>query len=461
MARGSGQTMMRATPRQTRELAIAAFLFLLAFAVFGLSRNLDVGDSAFSMLLSESILHRRSVFLDGYKFPGEIPHLERAVPPIGPQGSALFQLGIVNGHVICLFPHGTSFLSLPFVAVANLLGVHTANAQGRYNGRGEFIIQKALATFLMALLTVITYWTARVLLPAGESAIIAIVCAFGTQVWSSASRGMWSSTWLILLAQIAILELLRSEVSERPPRAATLATILSWMYFCRPTASIPIAVLSVYVFWFHRRSFIVYAATGAAWAIAFFMYSLLAFGTWIPGYYAGSRLTFHDLPVHLAGLLVSPSRGLFVFVPVTGFVLYRVARYWRWLPERRLAGAAILVVALLTLATAGYSEWWGGWAYGPRVLTDTVPWFALLAILGLAAAPPLPVRKLGRVEACIGLALAACSIAINARGAFPQTNRWNVVADIDHHPERAFDWSYPQFLAGLISPPQGWRSSGS
>jgi hypothetical protein len=220
----------------------------------------------------------------------------------------------------------------------------------------------------MALLAVITYWTARVLRPAGESAIIAIVCVFGTQVWSSASRGMWSFTWLILLAQIAILELLRSEVSERPPRAVTLATILSWMYFCRPTASIPIAVLSVYLFWFHRRSFIVYAATGAAWAIAFLAYSLLTFGTWIPGYYAGSRLTFHDLPVALEGLLVSPSRGLFVFVPVLGFVLYRVVRYWRWLPERRLAGAAMLVTALLTLSAAGYPKSWGGWSYGPLSL---------------------------------------------------------------------------------------------
>jgi hypothetical protein len=52
--------------RQTRELAIASSLFLLAFAVFGLSRNLHVGDSLYSMLLSESILHRRTVFLDGY-----------------------------------------------------------------------------------------------------------------------------------------------------------------------------------------------------------------------------------------------------------------------------------------------------------------------------------------------------------------------------------------------------------
>ena len=45
-------------------------------------------------------------------------------------------------------------------------------------------------------------------------------------------------------------------------------------------------------------------------------------------------------------------------------------------------------------------------------------------------------------------------IAINGRGAFSSsTQQWSTVVDIDNYPERAFDWSYPQFAAGLVSPP--------
>jgi hypothetical protein len=51
-------------------------------------------------------------------------------------------------------------------------------------------------------------------------------------------------------------------------------------------------------------------------------------------------------------------------------------------------------------------------------------------------------------------ALLLVGIAINARGAYSQaTMDWN----LGRHGENAtriFDWSYPQFLAGLINPPQ-------
>ena len=51
--------------RQARELAIEISLFVITFAVFWISPILQVGDSQYSMLLSESILSRHTVFLDG------------------------------------------------------------------------------------------------------------------------------------------------------------------------------------------------------------------------------------------------------------------------------------------------------------------------------------------------------------------------------------------------------------
>jgi len=287
--------------RQARELAIGISLFVITFAVFWISPVLNVGDSHYSMLLSESILSRHSVFLNEYSFPRDVAITTRDAPPVrGPALGYSYQLGIVHGHVMYVYPHGSSLLSLPFVAIANLLGLHAATAQGGYSVRGEVIIEKILAAFLMALLTVIIFRTSLSLLDIGASVFVAVACAFGTQIWSSASRAMWSSTWLILLAQIAILELVRSDLSERPPRAVLLATILSWMYFCRPTASIPIAVLTVYIFWFHRRNFVAFAATGSVWCLAFVAYSRFAFGEWLPGYYAvGSQMKFHDFFVAL------------------------------------------------------------------------------------------------------------------------------------------------------------------
>jgi hypothetical protein len=93
--------------------------------------------------------------------------------------------------------------------------------------------------------------------------------------------------------------------------------------------------------------------------------------------------------------------------------------------------------------------WWGGFSFGPRLLADVIPWLGLLAILGCAArlrSSP----KFSRAEIATALSLLALSIAINGWGTISiAPAKWNVEVDIDRHPERAWDWSNPQFIAGL------------
>lgn len=114
------------------------------------------------------------------------------------------------------------------------------------------------------------------------------------------------------------------------------------------------------------------------------------------------------------------------------------------------------MVVIQTLTIALWPIWWGGYSYGPRLLTDAIPWLALLAILGCAARlRENQTAKFSRSEAVAAFALLALSIAINARGAISwPTAHWHIVVDINSHPDRAWDWSYPQFMAGLIAPPK-------
>jgi hypothetical protein len=60
-------------------------------------------------------------------------------------------------------------------------------------------------------------------------------------------------------------------------------------------------------------------------------------------------------------------------------------------------------------------------------------------------------HKFSRAEIATALSLLVLSIAINGRGAIsvaPVT--WNVEVDIDRYPERVWNWSNPQFMAGLL-----------
>lgn len=435
-----------------------ALIFVLTLLVFLISPMFGLSDATYSMLVSESIIYQHSTYLNAYRFPGPIEESAPCTdpkPPL-PRGFVTYQLDRVNGNVVYCYPTGSAVLSVPFVAAMNLFGVYPYDPDGEYNLAGEAMIQRMLAALLMAGYSLVVFRMALVLLSVGPAATIALGTAFGTQVWSTASRAMWAHTWFIFLGGLVAYSLLKREIGHKSFGPIVLATLLSWMYFVRPTGTIPIVCVSVYLLVYHRRGFVQYALTGGAWFAGFVAYSRFTYARSIPEYYLDSRMNPRGLATALPGILISPSRGLFVYVPIAGFVLYLLIRYWRNVPCKRLVMLALTIVALQIVTVAMWPWWWGGGSYGPRLLADAVPWLALIAVLGCAArVGGVKAAHFRRIEVAAAIALLVVSIAINGRGAWSLAPiMWNLDVDIDRHPERAFDWSYPQFLAGIVAPPE-------
>lgn len=439
------------------EWTVARRVFIFTLFVFCISPVSVLSDGQYSLLLSESILRHHSLHLDAYSFPEPVPH----DVPCGQQSagdayiSNEYELNRIGASVVYCYPGGTSILSLPFVAVMGAIGIRPAAPDGRYNYVGEAMLQRLLAAILMAGFSCVVFITSRLILDTATSLLITFGTAFGTQVWSTASRTLWSHTWFIFLGSFVVYFILRCEKKTATLHPVLLATLLSWMYFVRPTAVVPIVCVTLYVFACRPRDLPAFATTGAGWLAGFITYSWFCFGRLIPEYYVNFHSNWREFPLALAGTLISPSRGLFVFVPIAGYVLYLAARYQRNMPCKSAAVLALAVIGLQIVVIGSWHFWWGGYSYGPRLLTDLVPWFALLAILGLKARTASSIAGPRRVEAAIGLAVLGISVLINARGAISwSTFNWNNVVDIDFHPDRAFEWKYPQFLAGLIPEPR-------
>jgi hypothetical protein len=448
---------------RSRVISIYLALFALTFTAFLLSPVTDLHDSRYCVLLSESILTHHSLNLRRYVIEGLDFNALPSEPDLIYNGP-FYQLIRTDDKLLYYYPHGTSLLSLPLVALLRASGQSVVNAAGNYYAAREAQEQHAIAAFLMALLACIFMRTAKILLPEGWSVAVALGASFGTQIWSTASRLLWSHTWEIVLLGLVIPELLSVEEKRRRPRVIWLATLLSWMFFVRPTGAVAVLGVSIYIFIYHRRHCLAYALTGAAWFAGFAAYSWFTFGQIIPGYYHNRSF---QSPAHfmiaLAGNLVSPSRGLLIFVPELLFVGFLVVRYWREMPHRRLATLAIALSCVHMFILCCDAKWWGGWCYGPRLSTDLVPWFVLLAILSLRAfhddivrarveegrGKALP-RPRDRVLVAVACLLLLIGVAINARGAISwETAQWNVSPNIELHPERLWDWRAPQFLAGL------------
>jgi hypothetical protein len=396
------------------------------------------------------LLHHGSFALDHYVIPGLIPERQ-----IAPGYGGIYQLDLIDGHVYYYFPPGSSVLSVPYVAIMNVIGVSASNADGTYNLRGDVAIQVSLAAILMAAFSSLIFFTGRLLLPAGWSLVIAFGHAFGTQIWSTASRALWSDTWGILLLGFVVWMLLAQESGRYRIRPMLLASLLAWSYFVRPTNSIPILAISIYMLLFFRPLFIRYSAVGAAWLAAFVAYSWYHFGQVLPNYYLASRLDFHHFWTSLAANLISPSRGLLVFVPVIIFVGYLLVRYAKQLVSLRLVVLSLTIIVAHVIIISAFPQWWAGHSFGPRFTTGLVPWFALLSILAVKARLVWHEKQSpkkfthSKLEMVLGAVLLACSVAINLRGATDgRTALWNVrPINVDEKPERVWDWSDPQFLA--------------
>ncbi len=432
---------------------IGLWLFAVASVVFLLSPVWSLSDASYSMLLSDSILLDHSTHLNRYQFPAPIQESSRCVPPTPPIALSYtpYQLDRIGGNIAYCYPNGSSILSIPFVGAMNLLGVYPFDSDYRYNYAKEALIQRLLAALLMAGFTVVVFRTALLVLSITPAALIAVGTAFGSQVWSTASLVMWSHTWLIFLGGLLIYELLRRERNADNPSPVLVATLLAWMYFVRQSGAIPIVCVTVYMFLFCRSGFIHYALTGLAWFTGFVIYSWFTFGKLIPDYYLDSRISIDSIATALPAVLISPSRGLFIFVPELIFVFYLLIRYWTTIPYPRLAILSLSIVTVQTVLLALWPIWWGGFSYGPRLLADALPWLSLLAILGCAARlRSANNAEFSRAEIAAALLLLALSIAINGRGATAvATSMWNREVDIDRHPQRVWDWSNPQFMAGL------------
>lgn len=444
--------------RPGRDILGAAILFVLALIIFLRTPVHDVTDSAYSMMASESLLRHHTFTLDQYAIPRNPPKYWVDYVSDG----NLYTIEMADGHYYYFFPPGSVVLSAPFVAVFNVFGVSAVNSDGTYSPEGEATIEFVLAALLMAGLTVVFFYTSRLALSLSWSIVIALGGALGTQIFSTASRVLWTDTWGTLLLGIVLWMILRREFRKGELNSVLLATLLAWLYFVRPTFSVHIIAITIYIFFCQRKYFVRYALTGAVWLLLFVWYSWHNFHQLLPSYYRASRLYFGVFWTALAANLVSPGRGLLVYVPALFFVGYLLVRYWRQLAYPRIVVMALAVTVVHLAVMSCFGHWWGGYSYGPRFSTGLVPWFVVITILGIQARG-LSIKKQAvavtpfgrRLELSVGTVLLLASIAINWFGAADRnTSLWNVrPQNIDLHPERNWDWRQPQFLAGFLQPP--------
>lgn len=396
-----------------RPLSLAMLAPWLAFFVplyvylFGL-RFQGRGDAAPAELLPIALFHGHGFDFREFVSQGEpLPYWFR----------------IAEGRVVSTYPVLPGLFNVPVYAAAELFGVDPeANRQ---------LLSGITASILSALSVLFLYLAlARICRTRAVALGFALVYAFGTTVWSVASRGMFQHAPSLLFLSAALWALVRG---GRAVPWAGLA--LGLAVVSRPT-NVAIALpLALYAARYERRAFLRFAALASVPGLLYAWYAAVYLGSPFAPPQAVSADNFRGRALTgLAGLLFSPSRGLFVFSPFFLFAIPAIVGSARpaaaagrdRLPRYLLAG-----IGLDLLLFSKWRMWWGGSTFGYRLLTELAP---LLTIFLALSWPRFEKSRLAR--ALLGLSISV-SFFIHFLGAMVGASGFN--EELERNPARV--WS--------------------
>ena len=406
------------------------------------------GDSYLAFPTAVSVIHEGNLNLD--EFPGD--NVQRH-----------YGREIHRGHSFDGYPWAVSLLLLPAVLVIDGLhavGVTSRSAADLVADDAMGLPQLLTASVVTAAAVLVIYFLAYLRLTGDErrrrrlAVIVAAGFATATAAWSTASRALWQHGPSMLLLAIALLLAVRAEGSrdgEASPAWTwvALGAVLAAANTVRPTNAVPTVLFGLWLVVRHRRGVLPFVAGAAAVAIPWFAVNAASFGSPLPYYSSpGERLAWHPVFGEAAAAnLVSPARGLLLFSPV--IVLLAVAGLAARLRRREVNLLDLVavgsVVGQVLVVALSKEAWWAGHSFGPRFMSDVLPFLAYLAVPAVDA---MAIRR--SVLRFATVATLVWSVLVNAQGAYLKaSNCWNVVpVDINADPHRVWSWSDPQLVSG-------------
>ena len=417
---------MRTGRSLSESLRSPLLLFLLTILIYSLNdRALGTGDTIPARYLPLSLVRELDFDLD------EFPFLYESKLP--------YFLTSSYGHIISAYPPWTGVLALPVYLGPALLGVDPTSLLMED-------LEKRAAMLMTAVSVVVLFFALRRVTFEKNAWFIAVIYAFGTSSFSTSSQALWQHGPVQLFLALTIFCIVKGLAIPR--FSAYSGFTLGCMVISRPMNIIIALPLVVYIVHKQRDQIVGFLLAGAPVLLLFMAYNAFYFGSPFttgfgatvvtPSAVISTHLSSFDTPIlaGIAGVLVSPGRGLLVYSPVFVFSVVGMIIAWR---EPRYFYLRYLSVAplLLLIIVSKWIGWWGGDCYGPRLLADVTP---ILCFLLYPAVDYCEGKKAVKY-AMIGLA--ALSIGMHAIGAGRDRvgeKTWTAHYEIGRHPERLWSW---------------------
>jgi hypothetical protein len=340
-----------------------------------------------------------------------------------------------NGRLYSTYPITTPALITPLYApVVWLKGKWTTQEIEQIAPIGE----KLTASLIAALSVAGMYLLLTALTNHRHAVLLALAFGFATTTWTTSSQALWQHgpSVLFIILTLAVL--------AHRPNATWLVGLSAGLAVDSRPSNLFFLLAVIGVVGYSRRSFrsatqVALAAAVAGLPLA--VYNWVVFRDLRGGYGRVDDAFRGSLAEGLAGVLISPSRGLLIYSPVllAGFIgLYLVCRRGTALRSPVYLVAAVFLATQLVFF-GWWDAWWGGWSYGPRLLTEAA------AVLVVLSAPAVERLQLSRMARSAFVILLLYSASVQAIGALAYTGGWDATpVSVDRDPDRLWDWQDSQ-----------------
>ena len=436
-----------------KDIAICAFLGLASFLAYNANlRTIPAADTYAARYLPFSIWRNHTVVLD--PIVDLVAQGSRLPTSADDADSAWWVRTGREGRLVSFYPIIVPVVIAPLYLPA-VVYLHAHGWDSLLVDHVARIMEKLSASLLATASVMLLYVLLRRRAGPGVASLLTITFALGTTTWVISSQALWMHGLAQVLI-VATLLLLTGACS--PVRAATAGFLCALIACNRQPDAILAAGLGLYGLRWAGRMVPVFLAAALLPICLLLAYNLMIVGQIVGGYglVVGPYRTidWKAISEHfggnilngVAGLLLSPTHGLFVFSPFLLFVVFFLPSVLRQRSTRALSvliGCA--VVAQVTFY--GTADWRQGVSFGSRWLTDMLPilfWMLPPVVAALSAA--------GR--AAFGFACIV-AIAIQAIGAFWYTGVSDAAVFASEGPDRmhaAWDIRNAPFIAELKHP---------
>lgn len=348
----------------------------------------------------------------------------------------------LDGRIYSAFPPGMVPWALAVAEPARILGADFDRPVTHLR------LEKTTAALVAAVALGLFFLVSSTLGDAAAAAVMTGLLATGSAVFTTVGLGLWQHGGVVVWLLVALLVEFRSE--GRPSARATIVQglALGQMLSCRPTAALLVGLFGVWVLCrAPRRAF----ALGALAALSFLPWALLyqtlyhqPFGPHTIAMNTGRQYWNFFRARTIAGVLVSPSRGLFVYQPWAVLALATLSSRCSARERDTIGrgptgwiGYAAVTGVLHIWLIAAWHDWSGGWCWGSRLLTDVIP------LVGLLAVPTISRLLRVRGGSILLAAIALMGLSVHLPCVLRDAARWNAVTD---HDRDLWSWPNAPFL---------------